>query len=71
MNDQTQERLAELEIRFMQQEQLLEALNEQLYLQQREAQRLSREVDELRMRLKSLGTSPVASQAEETPPPHY
>jgi len=34
MNDQTPERIAELEIRFMQQEQLLETLNEQLYLQQ-------------------------------------
>lgn len=64
-------RLDELEIKFMEQEQMLESLSEQLYLQQREIQALNRELVIVKDRLKSLAQSPVASMSEETPPPHY
>lgn len=65
------DRLTELEIKFMQQEQTLEALSEQVYLQQKEIFNLTQQVKILSERLKTLAVSPVASQAEETPPPHY
>ncbi len=64
-------RLAELEIRFMEQEATLDSLSEQLYLQQKEIAQLNRQLETLKDRLKSMAQSPVASMAEETPPPHY
>lgn len=66
-----QDRLTELEIKFMQQEQTLESLSEQVYLQQKEIFKLTQQMQMLADRLKALPVSAVASQAEETPPPHY
>ncbi|HPY42326.1 MAG: SlyX family protein [Thiolinea sp.] len=66
-----QDRLTELEIKFMQQEQTLESLSEQVYLQQKEIFKLTQQMQMLADRLKTLPVSAVASQAEETPPPHY
>ncbi|HMT94754.1 SlyX family protein [uncultured Thiothrix sp.] len=66
-----QDRLTELEIKFMEQEQTLEALSEQVYLQQKEIFKLTQHIQILSERLKTLAVSPLASQAEETPPPHY
>ncbi len=66
-----QDRLTELEIKFMEQEQTLEALSEQVYLQQKEIFKLTQYIQILSERLKTLAVSPIASQAEETPPPHY
>lgn len=66
-----EQRLTELEMKFMEQEQSLEALSQQVYLQQREIYRLEQAVTQLNDRLKAMAFSPLASQAEETPPPHY
>ncbi|MFZ1342034.1 SlyX family protein [Thiothrix eikelboomii] len=66
-----QDRLTELEIKFMEQEQTLEALSEQVYLQQKAIFNLTQQLAILADRLKTLSVSAVASQAEETPPPHY
>jgi len=65
------ERLTELEIKFMQQEETLDVLSQQLYQQQKEIYNLNQEISQLKERLKTLATAPVASQTEETPPPHY
>ncbi len=64
-------RIAELEIKFMEQEATLESLSEQVYLQQQEITKLTRHLEVMKDRLKSMAQSPVASMAEETPPPHY
>ncbi|PID34415.1 MAG: SlyX protein [Thiotrichales bacterium] len=64
-------RIAELEIKFMEQEATLESLSEQVYLQQQEITNLTRHLEVMKDRLKSMAQSPVASMAEETPPPHY
>jgi len=64
-------RIAELEILFMQQEQTVEALSQQIYLQQLEIRKLAQEVSLLHERMKSMTPSIMASQADETPPPHY
>lgn len=66
-----QDRLTELELKFMEQEQTLETLSEQVYLQQKEIFKLTQQINILAERLKTIAVSPVASQAEETPPPHY
>lgn len=66
-----QDRLTELELKFMEQEQTLETLSEQVYLQQKEIFKLTQQIKILAERLKTIAVSPVASQAEETPPPHY
>lgn len=66
-----QDRLTELEIKFMEQEQTLEALSEQVYWQQKAIFQLNQQMQILSERLKTLAISPIASQAEETPPPHY
>lgn len=64
-------RLTELELKFMEQEQTLETLSEAFYRQQKEILTLTRELEQLKDRLKSVAQSPVASLSEETPPPHY
>ncbi len=66
-----QERIEKLEILFMQQEQTLESLSTQLYVQQQEIQRLLLQIQHLKERIKDMSTSIVATPAEETPPPHY
>ncbi|PID48561.1 MAG: SlyX protein [Proteobacteria bacterium] len=65
------ERLTELEIRFMEQEQTLETLSQQLYLQQKEIYQLNQAIQDLKEKLKTAAISPIAALSEETPPPHY
>lgn len=55
----------------MQQEQTLEALSRQLYLQQQEMRLMALQLELLNERMKTMATSLIATQAEETPPPHY
>ena len=66
-----EQRIAELEIKFMEQESTLESLSEQVYLQQKEIARLAQALDVMKDRMKAMAQSPVASAVEETPPPHY
>ncbi|MDD5393737.1 MAG: SlyX family protein [Thiothrix sp.] len=64
-------RLEKLELLFMEQEQTLEALSHQVYLQHQEIRTALLEIERLNEKLKSLSPSAVGSQADETPPPHY
>jgi SlyX protein len=64
-------RIEKLELLFMEQEQMLETLSEQVYLQQKEIRTALLEIERLNEKLKSLTPSAVGSQADETPPPHY
>lgn len=64
-------RVAELETRAAFQERALQELNDAVVRQGRELERLQREVEALRDRLRALAPSPVAPPDEETPPPHY
>ena len=66
-----EQRLERLEMLFMEQEQTLESLSEQVYLQQKEITQLRLEIHHLKERLKGLNTSIMASPSEETLPPHY
>lgn len=66
-----EERLAELEIRLAFQEQTLTELNDVVVRQAGEIAQLMREIEVLKDRMKAVMPSNIASQAEETPPPHY
>jgi SlyX protein len=64
-------RLEKLELLFMEQEQMLETLSHQIYLQQKDITSALLEIERLNEKLKSITPSAVGSQADETPPPHY
>ncbi|SEA62061.1 SlyX protein [Thiothrix caldifontis] len=64
-------RLEKLELLFMEQEQMLETLSHQLYLQQKDIASALLEIERLNEKLKTLTPSAVGNQADEPPPPHY
>ena len=66
-----QERLAELEVRLTFQDKTIQELNEVVTRQQRQLDRMTRELETLKAQLQILAPLLVASQSEETPPPHY
>lgn len=66
-----EKRLEKLELLFMEQEQTLEALSQQVYLQQKEIRAALLEIDRLNEKINSFTPSAVIPQSEETPPPHY
>lgn len=55
----------------MEQEQTLEALSQQVYLQQQEIRRALQEIERLNDKLKALEPALVGNAADEPPPPHY
>lgn len=59
-----EERLEKLELLFMQQEQTIEILSRQLYLQQQDIRRALLEIERLNDKLKALEPSAVASRAD-------
>lgn len=65
------ERLTELEIKFMEQADSLESLSNTVYQQQQTIQLLRLELQNVTNRLQSLSTSVMRPESEETPPPHY
>lgn len=67
----TEDRLAALEIAFAHHEATVEQLNQALIGQQAVIDALSLEVRQLRDRVRAITPSNIASEAEETPPPHY
>lgn len=64
-------RLEKLELLYMQQEQTIETLSQQLYLQQQEIRHLLLQMEQVKERMKAMASSIVATAAEETSPPHY
>ncbi|OOF86764.1 SlyX family protein [Rodentibacter ratti] len=64
-------RITELEMKVAFQEQLLEELNQALVQQQFDMDRMQLQLRYMVNKLKDFQPSNIASQAEETPPPHY
>ena len=67
----TEDRLAELEIAFAHHETTIEALNQTVIAQQAAIDALTVAVERLHDRVRAMTPSNIASDAEETPPPHY
>jgi len=65
------ERLTELEVRVAFQDQTIQDLNEVVTRQQREIDRLVKELEAVKSLLAGLVPSMVIPQEDEKPPPHY
>lgn len=65
------ERITELELRFMQQELTIQELNDTVCRQEITIERLVREQSLIREQLRLLAPSINRSADEEEPPPHY
>lgn len=65
------DRVAELEIKVAFQDEIIEALENSVVIQQQATQKLEHKLDVLSGYLKSLREDPIKPLNEETPPPHY
>ncbi|KNE84726.1 SlyX family protein [Aggregatibacter aphrophilus] len=66
-----EQRIAELEMKSAFQEMAIEELNQSLIEQQFLIDKMQVQLRYLVNKLKDMQPSNIASQAEETPPPHY
>lgn len=66
-----EERIAELEMKITFQDNLLEELNHALVQQQFVIDRMQVQLRHVATKLQDMQPSNIASQVEETPPPHY
>jgi SlyX protein len=66
-----EERITELELRFMHQEQTINELNETVCRQELAIARLERELGGIREQFLTLSPSINRTADEEDPPPHY
>ena len=67
----TEEQLIDLQSRLAFQEDIIDEVNNTLGLQANEITELQQEIKELKRQLRALTPSNIASESEETPPPHY
>ncbi|MEK6551480.1 MAG: SlyX family protein [Pseudomonadota bacterium] len=65
------DRATELETRVAFQDKTIQELNDVVTRQQGEIDRLVRDMEALKVQVRSLSSYPVASRDDETPPPHY
>jgi len=65
------QRITELETRLAFQDDTLNQLNEVVIQQQRQIELLQQRMQHMQGQLKNLTPSNLASEADETPPPHY
>ncbi len=68
---QFEQRLSELESKYAFAEKTIEDLNQVITEQQFTLDKMQLQLRYLASKLKDLQPSNIASQAEETPPPHY
>jgi SlyX protein len=64
------ERITDLELRFMHQENTIQELNDTVYRQEQSIMRIERELSLLREQMSIMSPSAIGD-AEEEPPPHY
>ena len=65
------ERITELEIRLTHMEDTLDVINQTVIDQHRLIDRLQLQITILEKKLKSAAETQLASEKDETPPPHY
>ncbi|MEK6748410.1 MAG: SlyX family protein [Pseudomonadota bacterium] len=66
-----QDRITELETKLAFQEDTVQTLNEIVTRQQADLYQLRKELGALSVQVRAMAPSMIATQAEETPPPHY
>ena len=66
-----EERVVELEMRFMHQQSTIQELNEVVIAQQKSINDLKEEVELLKRQMRLEAGSIIRDPSEETPPPHY
>jgi SlyX protein len=66
-----EERITELELRFMQQERIIQELNETVFRQEQVISRLERQFRLLSEQLRSFAPSSILDQDSDERPPHY
>jgi SlyX protein len=66
-----EERITELELRFMHQEKIVNDLNDTVYRQELAIVRLERELGRMREQFMTMSPSINRTADEEEPPPHY
>lgn len=66
-----QARIENLETKIAFQDDTIESLNDSIAQQQQQIAQMTFKMNHMVERLKSIQPSNVASQEEETPPPHY
>ncbi len=66
-----QQQIEELETKVAFQEHTIDSLNDALTAQQKQLDDLSFKMKHVVDRVKTMQTSNIAKQSEETPPPHY
>ena len=64
-------KITDLEVRFTHQEASLDELTKTVVEQEKIIDSLVKEVEQIKLILRDISASNIASQAEETPPPHY
>jgi SlyX protein len=69
--EQMEVRINDLECQLAFQEQTIEELNDALGQQQLQISRMQEQMTFMIGKIKSLSSSNLADQSEETPPPHY
>ncbi|ODP97890.1 SlyX protein [Salinivibrio sp. SS3] len=69
--DKLQQQIDDLEYKVAFQEDTIEQLNHALTQQQGDIKRMTVQIQYLVSKLKNIEPENIASQAEETPPPHY
>jgi uncharacterized coiled-coil protein SlyX len=67
----TEERLTDIEMRYMVQERTIQELSDTVYRQELELARLAMEVGQLRDQLLIVQPSMVKGPEDEEPPPHW
>ncbi len=66
-----EKRLQKLEIMVMHHDEIIERLSNELHKQQNENRLLQEKLEILDAKIKSIKLSNIASETEETSPPHY
>ena len=64
-------RITDLEVRLTHQEASLDELTKTVVEQQKIINQMSEELEQVKLLLRDISISNIASQSEETPPPHY
>jgi SlyX protein len=71
VEESMEERITELELRFMQQERTIQELNDTVFRQEQILSRLERQFNLLSEQFRSFDPTSIRDQDEDERPPHY